>query len=60
MARQLVKISMKGQTDVAVLASGNPATLAALNHRCPATTVLEKNSLFITLQGLTHFLQQQR
>ena len=42
-----------------MLAMGHPAALLALDQRRIATTVLEEDGLFATLQSLAHLIQQK-
>ena len=50
---------MKRQRHVAVLTTGHPATLLALEHGGIAATVLEEYGLLAALQGLAHTGQEK-
>jgi hypothetical protein len=53
-ARELVQVTMEGEGNITVLAMGHPATLFALNHRSIATTILEEDGLFASLESLAY------
>ena len=58
MASERLGELMIGQRHIAILATGHPTALAALNTRGETTTILEKNGLLACRQSLPDRRQQ--
>ena len=58
-AGEHIERAVEGQRHIAVLATGHPAALLALHHRCPPAAVLEEDGLLAMLQGLANTGQKE-